>query len=43
MTGKFDTAGTGKSALVAAAYRNLKTEVYNITEEQVIATFHDFE
>jgi len=43
MTGKFDTAGTGKSAKIAAAYRNLKAEVFNITEERVIVTFHDFE
>lgn len=43
MTGDFDTSGKGKSALIAAAYRNLKAEVYNFIEEQVIATFHDFE
>ena len=36
-------AGRGKSALIAAAYRNLQAKVYNLTEDQVIATFHDFE
>lgn len=43
LTGDFDTAGKGKSALVAAAYRNLEAEFFSYTEEQVIATFHDFE
>ena len=39
----FDTAGKGKSALLAAAYRSIKAEVYSQTEDQVIAVFHDFE
>ena len=43
MTRDYDTAGKGKSALIAAAYRNLQAEVYNLTEDQVIATCHDFE
>ena len=43
MTGEHDTAGKRKSALIAAANRNLKCEVYAFTKEQVIATFHDFE
>lgn len=38
-TGDFDTAGKGKSALLAAAYRSLEAEVYNYTEEQVIGVF----
>jgi len=42
-TGPFDTAGKGKSALLAAAYRSIKAEVYGQTEDQVIAVFHDFE
>jgi len=42
-TGSFDTAGKGKSALLAAAYRSIKAEVYGQTEDQVIAVFHDFE
>lgn len=42
-TGPFDTAGKGKSALLAAACRNIKAEVYGQTEDQVIAVFHDFE
>ena len=41
-TGTFDTSGKGKSALTAAAYRGLQAEVYNYTEEQMIAAFHDF-
>ena len=32
MTGDFDTAGKGKSALLAAAYRSIEAEVYNYTE-----------
>ena len=40
-TGEFDTAGKGKSALLAAAYRSIEAEVYNYTEEQVIGVFHD--
>ena len=39
MTGDFDTAGKGKSALIAAAYRNFEAEVYSYTEEQVIGGF----
>lgn len=42
-TGDFDTAGKGKSALIAAAYRGLQAETYKYTEEQVIGVFHDFE
>ena len=38
-TGEFDTAGKGKSALLAAAYRSIEAEVYNYTEEQVIGVF----
>ena len=40
-TGSFDTGRKGKSALIAAAYRNLEAEVYSYTEEQVIALFQD--
>lgn len=36
MTGDYDTAGTGKPALVAAAYRGLQAEIYKYTEEQAI-------
>jgi len=42
MTAGFDTAGKGKSALLAAAYRSIKAEVYSLTEDQVIGVFHDF-
>jgi len=42
-TGPFDTAGKGKSALLAAAYRSIKAEVYGQTEDQVITVLHDFE
>ena len=41
MTGDFDTAGKGKSALIAAAHRNLEAEVYTFTEEQVIGVCQD--
>jgi len=42
MTAGYDTAGKGKSALLAAAYRSIKAEVYSLTEDQVIGVFHDF-
>jgi len=41
MTCQSDTAGKGKSALIAAAYRNQEAEVYSYTQEQVIGVFHD--
>lgn len=42
-TGPCDTAGKGKSVLLAAAYRSIKAEVYGQTEDQVIAVCHDCE
>lgn len=42
-TGSFDTAGKGKFALLAAAYRSIKAEIYGQTEDQVIAVCQDFE
>lgn len=41
MTGNFDTAGKGKSALIVAAFRVLEARVYGYTEEQAVAAFHD--
>lgn len=41
MTGSFDTAGKGKSALVVAAFRGLEAAVYTYTEQQVIDALHD--
>ena len=41
MTGEFDTAYKGESALIAAALRNLAAEFYSYTEQQVIGVFRD--